>query len=285
VIFISYRRGDSAGYAGRLCEHLTSVFGPDRVFMDVHDISPGQDFAGAIETTISACQAVVVVIGPRWVTDLQQRSDEEDFVRHEVSVALRRNATVIPVLVGGAEMPSPSELPRSLEALSRRQAVEIRDTSFETDSKLLTSALKKIPGLSGSTAVARRKRLLGALFAAVFLMTSAGLLFRGRRPQSDINGSWLAEMNKPNQRTYRVRLDLVDSGGKLGGSVSYPTGDGSVQGGTLENDRLKFFTVHVPQFASEPATIRWSGVIENDVIRFTAADDGGVASGIARRRR
>jgi hypothetical protein len=88
-IFLSYRREDSGGYAGRLCEHLSSVFGPDSVFMDVQDISPGQDFAEAIENTISACQAVLVVIGPRWVVDLQNRSGKEGFVRHEVSVALR----------------------------------------------------------------------------------------------------------------------------------------------------------------------------------------------------
>src|SRR5215831_3485716 len=65
-VFLSYRRADSAGHAGRLCEHLEGVFGRDRVFMDVEDIAPGQDFADKIEATISACQAVVVVIGPEW---------------------------------------------------------------------------------------------------------------------------------------------------------------------------------------------------------------------------
>ncbi|MEO8596520.1 MAG: toll/interleukin-1 receptor domain-containing protein [Candidatus Solibacter sp.] len=284
MIFISYRRGDSAGYAGRLCEHVSAIFGADQVFMDVQDISPGQDFAAAIETTISACPAMIVVIGPRWVDDLKARGGEDDFVHQEVSVALRRHVTVIPALVGGAAMPSAAELPAHLVALSRRQAVAIRDTSFETDSELLIAALRKIPSLSQTKVRARRKLLVWACLAAALLLSSAGLLFRGERPKPEISGSWIAEMNKPNQRTYRVRLDLVSSGRKVTGSVSYPTGDGSVQGGTLEKDRLTFFTVHIPQFASEAATIRWSGVIEDEGIRFTAADEGGVASGVAHRR-
>jgi hypothetical protein len=58
-VFLSYRREDSAGYAGRLAEHLGSDIGHQHVFMDVQDIVPGQDFAHAIENTIAACQAVM----------------------------------------------------------------------------------------------------------------------------------------------------------------------------------------------------------------------------------
>ena len=90
-------------------------------------------------------------------------------------------------------------------------------------------------------------------------------------------------MKKPNHQQFHVRLDLADGAGKLTGSVRYPTGDGSIQAGTIEGKRLSFFTVHVPQFASEPATIRWTGVIEGNQIRFTAADDHGVAIGLAHR--
>ena len=39
-IFISYRRDDSAGYAGRLYDRLTARFGGDRVFMDVEGSNP-----------------------------------------------------------------------------------------------------------------------------------------------------------------------------------------------------------------------------------------------------
>jgi hypothetical protein len=252
--------------------------------MDVQDISPGQDFAEAIENTISACQAVLVVIGPRWVVDLQNRSGKEDFVRHEVSVALRRNVTLIPILVGGCSMPTPAELPEELAALSRRQALEIRDSSFEADAKLLATTLQRATGLSLGPDHARHKRWGLVLIATFLLLASVSFFFWKQRPRAEISGTWIAEMKKANQPTYRVGLDFASVGGKITGSARYPTGDGSIQGGTLERGRLMFFTVHVPQFASEPATIQWAGVIDGNVIRFRAADENGVATGIAHLR-
>src|SRR5690242_19777991 len=114
-IFISYRREDSAAYAGRLCDHLTAVFGESRVFMDVEDIPPGQNFAQTIEDKIANCCAVLVIIGPRWIEILRNRSKEhqQDYVCREIEEALKRKATVIPVLVGGARMAELTGLPES----------------------------------------------------------------------------------------------------------------------------------------------------------------------------
>lgn len=106
-IFISYRREDSAGHAGRVCDHLSSIFGRDHIFMDVQDIGPGEDFTEAIEHKISDCDAVVVMIGPHWLSTLQSRGEGEDFVREEVAAALKRQIAVIPVMIGGATMPVP----------------------------------------------------------------------------------------------------------------------------------------------------------------------------------
>jgi hypothetical protein len=281
---LSYRRDDSAGHAGRLAEHLCSEFGPDHVFMDVQDIVPGQDFTQAIENTISACQVVIVVIGPRWVADLKQRGGRDDFVLHEVSVALRRNVTVIPVLVGGAAMPSAGELPESIAPLSRRQALEIRDARFEDDTKVLVQSLRKVPGFS-TVSVGSRQRMLLRIFAAAVLLGAAafGIVRWTERPGIDVNGVWIADMQKPNQSPFQVRLDLAASAGKLAGSVAYPTGDAAIQGGTMESNQLAFFTTHTPQFATEVATIRWNCVIDTNQLRCTEADENGVGRGIARR--
>jgi hypothetical protein len=43
AIFISYRRDDTEGYAGRLFDDLCERFGKDSVFMDVAGIEPGRD--------------------------------------------------------------------------------------------------------------------------------------------------------------------------------------------------------------------------------------------------
>ena len=126
-ILISYRREDTAAYAGRLYDHLTAHFGRDNVFMDIATIRPGQDFVEVLEQSVGACDAVVAVIGKNWLTSSEsgggRRLDEpDDFVRREIAIALRRQITVVPVLVGGARMPRTEELPSDLATLSRRQA-------------------------------------------------------------------------------------------------------------------------------------------------------------------
>lgn len=63
-IFISYRREDSAGFAGRLADALEKGLGDEQVFRDVDDIRPGQDFVEAIETQLRHMDVVLVLIGP-----------------------------------------------------------------------------------------------------------------------------------------------------------------------------------------------------------------------------
>ena len=64
AIFISYRRTDSEGEAGRLFDDLVRAFGEDSVFMDVADISPGLDFRQAIDDNVASCGVLLAVIGP-----------------------------------------------------------------------------------------------------------------------------------------------------------------------------------------------------------------------------
>src|SRR5262245_65832842 len=105
-IFISYRREDTGGHAGRLCDRLNSRFGGDRVFMDIQDIRPGQNFATSIDDTVAACDCVIAVIGPRWVETVQKRAADSDFVRREVASALQRRLPAVPGLVAGARWPA-----------------------------------------------------------------------------------------------------------------------------------------------------------------------------------
>lgn len=47
-VFISYRRGDSAGHTGRLYDGLSAAFGDEAIFMDIDTIDPGVAFAQRI---------------------------------------------------------------------------------------------------------------------------------------------------------------------------------------------------------------------------------------------
>ena len=67
-IFISYRRADSEGYAGRLFDRLSSHFGVRNIFMDVAAIEAGVNFAKEIEQAVRACDVLLALIGPQWLT-------------------------------------------------------------------------------------------------------------------------------------------------------------------------------------------------------------------------
>ena len=110
-IFISYRRDDSAGYAGRLFDHLAARFGAKNVFMDIDTIEPGEDFRTVVENAVSTCDVVLAMIGKQWLSlsDAQggrRLDDPRDWVRIEIATALANSRVrVIPVLVRDASMP------------------------------------------------------------------------------------------------------------------------------------------------------------------------------------
>ena len=94
-IFISYRREDTPGYAGRLCDRLQQDFGRDNVFIDVDTLQPGDDFVEAISERLVGCDLMLVVIGPRWLTSVDSQGrprleDDSDYVRLEIQTALAR---------------------------------------------------------------------------------------------------------------------------------------------------------------------------------------------------
>jgi hypothetical protein len=136
-VFISYRREDSIAYAGRLYDHLTAHFGQPNVFMDIDTLRPGVDFVEVLQKRVAACDVFLAIIGRGWLTVKDQDgnfrlANPSDFVRVEIAAALSNGVYVIPVLVGGALMPRPFELPEDLSRLARRHALEISDTTFHS---------------------------------------------------------------------------------------------------------------------------------------------------------
>jgi formylglycine-generating enzyme required for sulfatase activity len=127
-IFLSYRRQDSAGIAGRIYDRLRAHFGNDAVFMDIDSIPFGVDFREHIDAAVGQCDVFLAVIGMKWTgeTDRHRRLDEpRDFVRIELESALKRKLPVIPILIDHARMPGEVELPPSLLGLAFRNAIEV----------------------------------------------------------------------------------------------------------------------------------------------------------------
>jgi hypothetical protein len=136
-VFISYRRGSGAGMAGRIADRLAAHFGEQQVFMDVDTISLGRDFRTAIEAALATCKAAIVIIDDTWfeadASGRRRLDSETDWVRTEVSAALRRDIAVIPILVGGVQMPEPSDFPEAIRDLSMRQGLRVSHIRHEFD--------------------------------------------------------------------------------------------------------------------------------------------------------
>lgn len=155
-VFISYRREDSAAYAGRIYDAMVARFGESNVFMDV-EMAPGVDFVKQITEVVSGCAALIVVIGPNWATVEGENGglrlhEETDFVRQEVTTACQRpDVVVIPALVNNARMPRSDALPEGMEPLARRNALELSDGRWRYDVGRLTDALADLfADLTGS---------------------------------------------------------------------------------------------------------------------------------------
>jgi hypothetical protein len=298
-IFISYRRDDAAGHAGRLCDRLTARFGGDRVFMDIQDIHPGQNFATSIEDTIAICDCVIALIGPHWLESLEQRAlSGDDFLRQEIGAGLRRKVPVIPVLVGGARMPAAADLPADLAELSFLNAIEIRDESFDRDVVELETFLANQLRVGKTAASGTSGRLRRGLTIAIpigLLAAALGGFFAFRpAPPSDresppppaalnIDGDWIADMQNASQQRYRMRLHFEQVGDRISGLVRFPTGDGPIQDGELKGTSLTFSTSHLPQFESSPVTTRFLAEVTGDRIRLTVTYAGGMGTGVATR--
>jgi hypothetical protein len=160
-IFISYRRADTAGYAGRLYDDLSQHFGAESVFRDVDVLQPGVDFADAISQTLNTCRVLLALIGPAWLTstsDGQRRLDDPgDLMRVEIATALCRTVEVIPVLVQGATMPRPRDLPKILRGLTRRNAIELSDSRWRFDTDALIAAIERLGGTLPPSVPTRRQ--------------------------------------------------------------------------------------------------------------------------------
>ena len=147
-VFINYRRDDSIASAGRVHDRLAQAIGRKRVFMDIDHIPAGVDFVDYLDQQVSAADVVLVVIGPHWLDAADEHGrhrlhNPDDFVAVEIASALDRKIRVIPVLIDGARMPKAEALPDRLKSLSRRNAVEVRNSQFGRDADALVERVRE----------------------------------------------------------------------------------------------------------------------------------------------
>jgi hypothetical protein len=282
-VFISYRRDESAGYAGRIHERLASVLGTRAVFMDFDDISPGADFVKTIEGSLDSCDAVLVLIGRRWLeyrgADGRRRLDDPgDFVRIEVAAALARNVRVIPVLLNKASMPAEADLPPDLARLSRLQAIELSDERWDYD---LGQLLEALGASTGVRAWIRRRKWLAAALLALCAAIGVSIFVRLQPAAPSVQGEWLATVEYDWGATYPERFVFeLEGDGTVVGTASFLKVDRTIEEGRLDADRISFLTrtEETTGEASRETRHSYRGTIGEDAIEFVMQTSGGFSS-------
>ena len=213
-IFLSYRRADTSGHAGRLTDDLERRFGPDVVFRDIESIDAGRDFVDALDRALSEAQVVLVLIGDTWLTetdaeDVRRLEKVEDYVRNEVATALLRNdLVVVPVLVEGASMPAAQELPESLQPLTRLQAIELSEGRWSYD----LDRLARVLGQAGIKPLKSRRRFYKfctATLGAMLLIAGSLTWFRSLPPVAVDNYTGLWHLPDGSYWTVSAKDDLL----------------------------------------------------------------------------
>lgn len=289
-VFISYRRDDAAGYAGRLEEALERRLGRGSVFRDVLDIAPGADFVEAIRQRLAGAQTVLVLIGPRWAggeaPGARRIDDANDFVRLEVQEALASGARVIPLLLPGARMPSEAELPAPLQALTRRNAQNLSDTHWDAD----------IERLVQSIGVAPQRRIwpwaLGAALLAAALVGGWCTL----RPESasvpapapdagqKLIGTWAGSVRYSWGASYDERFEFKRHAGELTGTAGYLGYPRAIEKLQIAGPNIHFQTHSNSSMGNETRELTHAYAIElrgeppNEVLAIRLQTSGGFAS-------
>ena len=204
-IFVSYRREDSSDVTGRIFDHLRAAFGEQHLFKDVDSIPLGTDFREVISDAIQRCDVLVVVIGEKWLEARNEAGgrridDPDDYVRLEISSALDRNIPVIPVLVGGATIPTQESLPAPLQRLAFRNALYVRpDPDFHNDTERLCRDLRRFLKLPDPTKKHEsRWRPVTIAIAGVVVLVAVIVIVRTLRPPQSISGDTVSTMTVNN---------------------------------------------------------------------------------------
>lgn len=172
-VFISYRRDDSRYQARMIYTAFTQVIPREHVFMDIDSIPLGSDFRKILKGWVNECDVLLALIGPGWVGAADPRSGQPrlmnpgDFVRIEIAEALTRDIPVVPVLLDGAHLPDPAQLPDDLKELVYRHAEFVEYTRFDDDVARLIRKLQpaqpRAATMAGTIAAARGRSAEGRI--------------------------------------------------------------------------------------------------------------------------
>lgn len=152
-VFVNYSTGDEENVAAMLEKHLSDRFDSEVFFRASKSIPYGDNFRQALLEAVRASDALLAVIGPRWLTiseNGQRKIDREDYwPRREIVEAFAHDVRVIPVLIGSAQRLTDKDVPPELSELTDCQYARLRHRDLEGDLDHLAAKLMElVPGLT-----------------------------------------------------------------------------------------------------------------------------------------
>jgi len=312
-IFLSYRRSDAPGFAGRLAEDLEAALGRGSVFRDLDDIRPGEDFVGVIQRELATVGVALVMIGPAWLTasaearveNKRRLDDPEDYVRLEILAALASGKPVIPLLVNGAVMPRETDLPEALRALARRQAFTLTDANWKADvARLLADVRPLLPRRAGNW----RRPWPWLVGAGLALALALAITWFSGEPEVTLPlpaqqearapaptrseaapvtppsavpssaGRWTATVKYDWGAEHPETFEFQVRDGQVRGSASFLRLPRGIEDGRQEGRHLSFVTHSDEVMGDSPTrevTHRYQGEVKTKAIHFTLESSGG----------
>ncbi len=153
-VFISYRRVDSLGDAGRIKDRLESRFGRGKVFFDISDIKGGAEFEKVIDASIQRASVLLVVVGPSWHQSFNRAMDTDaastgpvnlrDYVKDEIKKGFDSSTPIVQILLKGVDRIEESRLPEELRRLAQLHALKLHHETFDADIERIIDAVREI---------------------------------------------------------------------------------------------------------------------------------------------
>lgn len=114
--FISYRTSDNADLVDLIATRIGAQYGEENVFLDLDKIQNYQRFEDVIREYIQQADVLLLIIGPKWLDELQrrERDGDRDYVLLEVRTALDNGCFVAPLGIVSHNHPNLDAIPADI---------------------------------------------------------------------------------------------------------------------------------------------------------------------------
>ncbi len=160
-VFISYRRDGGEHTAKIICDSLTKQ--GYRVFFDVESLRSGE-FNQELYRVIETCNDFLVILSPG---SLDRCVNEDDWVKQEISCAMKHEKNIVPVLLRNFKFPE--KLPEEIEGIRWKNGVEASTEFYDAFIRKLTTFLVTRPPIKNRILQNEFVKKLLPVFVAVGL--------------------------------------------------------------------------------------------------------------------